>query len=599
MVDKTPIEMLKNRIDLKQVPFTDRGSRLLVLERDGGLVVRLSERWAKIDPHVVAYRQRPPLLDQFFFTDPNHELLDFELESYPHCLNFQTRLGTFWMVFVDQDTLLISIPESECGLSFRVKVDEGVTDRRGGLLRVKGAITRTIAYTTNRRMKSNTILPLEDGYVQVNIDLDSGSPCGFMINITPRLGFNRHIPGLEVALNKAARRWEEWFQSAPNVREEFQEQYYYAWYVMRAGLISSRYYTTREAMTPSKILYVGLWAWDAYFHAIAYRHIDMTLAKDQIRVVLDHQRPDGMLPDAVHDEGVITELNFPITADVTKPPLLSWAAWKLYEIDHDREFLEEIYEGVVRWNDWWFKVNDIDGDGLCEYQHPYSSGLDDSPLWDEGMPVTSPDLNTYLYLQMENLARMARVLDLNQDAEYWDQRKDDLLERMLRYLWDEPTGLFLVQLQGRPVQVLTPFSLFPLLTGKLPENIARRLVEHLKDPETFWARYPVPTVAHNDLKFTNTVMWRGPVWINVNYLLVEGLERSGFSQEAQQLRQRTLEMVSLSKDIFEYYDPETGEPSPTAAGTFGWSAALFIDLALQNSQLRSAARIQQPGGSDT
>jgi hypothetical protein len=82
-----------NRIDLKQVPFTDRGSRLLVLERDGGLVVRLSERWAKIDPHVVAYRHRPPLLDQFFFTEPNGDLLDFELESYPHCLNFKTQPG--------------------------------------------------------------------------------------------------------------------------------------------------------------------------------------------------------------------------------------------------------------------------------------------------------------------------------------------------------------------------------------------------------------------------------------------------------------------------------------------------------------------------
>jgi putative isomerase len=584
MTNKSPLEMLINRIDLKQVPFTDRGSRLLVLERDGGLVVRLSERWAKIDPHVVAYRHRPPLLDQFFFTEPNGDLLDFELESYPHCLNFKTRLGTFSMVFVDADTLLISIPDCECGLSFRVKVDEGITDRRGGLLRVKGAINRTLAYTTNRRMVSNRIAPLEDGYVQVNIEFASGVSSGFLMNITPRLGFNRHIPSLKEAFDEAARRWNEWFSSVPPVREAYREQYYYAWYVMRAGLISSRYFTTREAMTPSKILYVGLWAWDAYFHAIAYRHVEMKLAKDQVRIVLDHQRSDGMLPDAVHDEGVITELNFPITADVTKPPLVAWAAWKLYETDHDREFLEEVYERVVHWNDWWFKVNDIDGDGLCEYQHPYSSGLDDSPLWDEGMPVASPDLNTYLYLQMESLARMARVLELQDEAEYWDQRKDDILARMLRYLWDEPTGLFLVQYQGRPVEVLTPFSLFPLLTGRLPENIARRLVDNLVNPETFWVHYPVPTVARNDPKFTNTVMWRGPVWINVNYLLVEGLERSGFSKEAQELRQRTLELVSLSKDIFEYYDPDTGEASPTAAGTFGWSAALFIDLALQETQ---------------
>ena len=172
------------------------------------------------------------------------------------------------------------------------------------------------------------------------------------------------------------------------------------------GLISTRFYTTREAMTPSMIHYVGVWQWDAYFHALAYRHVDMRLAQDQIRILLDHQREDGMIPDAVHDEGAVTHLNFPVDADVTKPPLLAWAAWKLYEQGDDREFLNEIYEPIVRWNDWWFEKNDLDGNGLCEYHHPYSSGLDDSPLWDDGVPVESPDLNTYLYLQQEAWQRL-------------------------------------------------------------------------------------------------------------------------------------------------------------------------------------------------
>ncbi len=74
----------------------------------------------------------------------------------------------------------------------------------------------------------------------------------------------------------------------------------------------------------------------------------MKLAKDQIRVILEHQREDGMIPDAVHDEGAVTHITFPMEADVTKPPLLAWSAWKLYETDHDREFLDEIYEPMVR-----------------------------------------------------------------------------------------------------------------------------------------------------------------------------------------------------------------------------------------------------------
>ncbi|MBI3740464.1 MAG: hypothetical protein HY257_01745, partial [Chloroflexi bacterium] len=63
----------------------------------------------------------------------------------------------------------------------------------------------------------------------------------------------------------------DWFAAAPSVADKFSRQYYYAWYVMRAGLISTRYFLTREAMVPSIIHYVGVWQWDAFFHALAYR----------------------------------------------------------------------------------------------------------------------------------------------------------------------------------------------------------------------------------------------------------------------------------------------------------------------------------------
>ena len=63
-----------------------------------------------------------------------------------------------------------------------------------------------------------------------------------------------------------------------------------------------------------------------------------------------------MIPDAVHDEGIVTHLKnlSPVDADVTKPPLIAWAALKLYECDGDRDFLDEIYEPLVRWHHWWF-----------------------------------------------------------------------------------------------------------------------------------------------------------------------------------------------------------------------------------------------------
>ena len=39
-------------------------------------------------------------------------------------------------------------------------------------------------------------------------------------------------------------------------------------------------------------------------------------------------------------------------------------------------------------------------------------------------------------------------------------------------------------------------------------------------------------------------------------------------------------------DIYEYYHPVTGENPPKAASIFGWSAAVYIDLAIQASRER-------------
>lgn len=579
------LTLLKDRINLRRIPFSERGARLLVFGSNDHFAVRLAERWFKRTGELSAYRQRPPILQDLCFTDEEGRPLALALTTYPHCLECNTTVGTFTLAFLDTETLIVALPATRCGVRFLAQLDQAYPDRRGGILRLTGDIRRNVAYTTNASVLNNEISAagpdMQD--VRLTVDATEGGKA-LLINITPRLGFNRWVPPAQEAIEAAAQRWHAWFAMAPEVAGEFQLQYYYAWWIMRAGLISPRYFTTREAMTPSKIHYIGVWQWDNFFHALAYRHVDIHLAKDQLRILLDHQRQDGMIPDAVHDEGTVTHLTFPVDADVTKPPLIAWAAWKIYELSHDAEFLSEIYEPLVRWNRWWFEYNDVDGDGLCEYRHPFSSGLDDSPLWDDGMPVTSPDLNTYLCLQQEALSKIARVIGAEEDAIMWARRADAIVERMMDVLWDEEAGLFWARRAGQRITVRTPFNLFPLLTGRLSAAVADRLVAHLAAPAEFWSRYPVPTVALDDPKFDAWQMWRGPTWVNVNYLLTEGLARAGYADLAQELRRRTLDLIAGQDDIYEYYHPVTGENPPKAASIFGWSAAVFIDLAIQASQ---------------
>ena len=69
------LDLLRNRIDLEHIPFTERGSRLLVMKNGHGLCIRLVERWNKIDPRLSGYRLRPPIVEDLSFTDgEGHEL---------------------------------------------------------------------------------------------------------------------------------------------------------------------------------------------------------------------------------------------------------------------------------------------------------------------------------------------------------------------------------------------------------------------------------------------------------------------------------------------------------------------------------------------
>lgn len=69
--------------------------------------------------------------------------------------------------------------------------------------------------------------------------------------------------------------------------------------------------------------------------------------------------------------------------------------------------------------------------------------------------------------------------------------------------------------------------------------------------------------------------WRGPVWININWLLIEGLARYGYTEHAAHLC-RTVRLLVERNGFYEYYHPYTGEGH--GSEQFSWTAALVLDL---------------------
>lgn len=168
---------------------------------------------------------------------------------------------------------------------------------------------------------------------------------------------------------------------------------------------------------------------------------------------------------------------------------------------------------------------------------------------------------------------------------------------MIQDFWDEESGVFRATHNNESVPVVTPFNLYPLWTGQLPDNIRDRLIGHLTNPEEFWGEIMLPSVALNDPHYEPDTMWRGPVWVNINYFFIEALRQIGEDGLADELTHKTLELIMRHQGIHEYYHSRSGEPPVQAAEAFGWTAAVFIDLVISVSSFEGQSSFIEPGDS--
>ncbi len=536
------------QIDLHTVPFTARESRLLIFHDTHGYRIQIAESY-------FSYARQTPL----------HHLQIAGAEA-PNALPYAINAGQTEWVIAQPDVLMLRSRTS--AISFVVEDTHQFTNNGGG---VSGDIN--LAYTVHPA-------PDHQNFVDGKVSLNWQEKTQVTLSFTIKRGDlpSSSMLSFDEAKKQAKTAYDQWQELVP-LSNENGGLYDYAWWIMDVNRIRNYAHPERLAMSPSKLHYVGCWLWDAYYHALAYRHHSPTIAKDQLRTMIDHQQADGMLPDVIHDGGIIVESTDYVEGKVTKPPLLAWTAWKIYERDGDVGFLEDIYTPAVDCQMWWINECDLDNNGLYEYTHPYSSGLDDNPLFDSGVPLESPDLNAYLIMQADILAQIADLLG-KPDVSEWREQADAITRRLIEKRWNPELGLFDAMRHGEVVSVKTPFHLLPLLTGRLPEDIRTRLLQTLQDPAQFWGKHGVPTVAFDDPLFDPNQMWRGPIWLNVHYLLIEGLNRSGMPEIAHELKHKSVSLIDRAGHIAEYYNPLTGQKAPKAVNMFGWSAALYIDLVL-------------------
>jgi hypothetical protein len=155
----------------------------------------------------------------------------------------------------------------------------------------------------------------------------------------------------------------------------------------------------------------------------------------------------------------------------------------------------------------------------------------------------------------------------------------DRTVRALDELWSDDAGQYFSRdaVTHKALTIPTVATFLPLWSGAPDPAKTRRLVALLRDPDRFWTEHPVPSVARDVPQFRAVRYWKGPAWVNTNWMIIEGLAGHGEAELAEELRRRTLAMVDAA-GCWEYFSPLNG--SGHGAPDFSWTAALTIDLAL-------------------
>jgi hypothetical protein len=390
---------------------------------------------------------------------------------------------------------------------------------------------------------------------------------------------------------------------------------------------------------PARGLYPFQWCWDSGPIALGWAAAGRwDTAWTELERLFSAQWTSGMVPHIVfwqEDDGyfpgpeVWATGRKPQTTGLTQPPLPVSAAARLFAGDPDRErarsSFRSLWPHLVAWLSWIERARQ-GPHGASVIVHPWESGMDNSPSWDQPLSVVPEMSNEHIerrdvatvsadqrpssreyreYLGIVEVlrtagwdterqpadspfsvedpgftaitARAAADLAAVATAAGIDGREPARLagsaQTGLDALWDDGVGWYRPYdvRAGRSVGPATSTGLVALWAG-IPEARLHRMLARVDSWRTSLPS-PIPTSQPDHPSFDPIRYWRGPVWVLVNWLVADGLTRAGFPDRAAGLRTATRALVE--QGFSEYYDPCNG--TGIGGQGFSWSAALTLD----------------------
>ena len=306
-----------------------------------------------------------------------------------------------------------------------------------------------------------------------------------------------------------------------------------------------------------------------------------------------------------------------------------------------KAFLRYAFPKLKAWHDYLYRERDPQGEGLVYIRHPWESGMDNSPMWDgimqrlhlradqipsyhradthavsasdrptsdaydrfaflvkffadrdyveakirEACPFLVQDVlfNSLLSKANKDLAEIARILgeDPSPHEELAEKTKGAIEEK----LWNEDLGTYLDYdfADDRPIPVFFGPNLAGPLYACVPDHArAKRVLDTLENDGVGLLDEnvtPIPSYDLHGYGFSEDRYWRGPVWINIDWFLMRGLEAYGYEKHAERMRRTIIELCS-KEGFYEYFGPTSGEG--LGSTLFSWSAALLLDVLMDD-----------------
>ncbi len=399
---------------------------------------------------------------------------------------------------------------------------------------------------------------------------------------------------------------------------------------------------------PAKTLYPFQWNWDSCFAALGLAHIDEGMAWSELKTLFSGQWENGMVPHIIFHEHSDTYFPGPdiwdafaqngtATSGISQPPIVAFAIRKLYEHSNNKEncisVIQELAPKLYAFHKWYHTYRNDPKTGLVYILHPWESGRDNSPEWDEPlsavdtsdvMPYTRKDselvdgserptnkeydqyvailstlkakgyapqindrdisfrvidvgINAILLRANKDLLWLIEETSLVQDAS-WSDKAQQLrawirqLEQGFEQLWNGTQYCGLDMITDTLIEYKTSASLLPLFAGVKKKAFIESAKHYLNTLSSEGVRL-VPSLSPHERDFDPRKYWRGPCWLVLNYMIYCGLSDQRLTAEAGQVKRDSLVLVEKS-GFREYFDPQSGEG--LGGDHFTWTAAIYL-----------------------